>query len=81
MICIGIGLYSKYGYNVRRLKQEGNLMSKLLEKNETTLLSKKDWEFFYDTLVRHPKPNKKLKEAFKSYQKSGQNRSERRTFR
>jgi len=40
---------------------------KVIEEHEKINFSKTDWNIFFDALDNPPKPNKKLKSAFKRY--------------
>ena len=44
-----------------------NTAEKIVEKHENSALSAEDWDIFYKALLNPPKPNKKLKKAFKTY--------------
>jgi len=42
---------------------------KIVEKHNTFLATEEDKKIFFNALVNPPKPNKALKEAYKTYQK------------
>jgi uncharacterized protein (DUF1778 family) len=43
---------------------------KVIEEHEKINLSKADWNIFFDALDNPPKPNRKLKSAFKRYRQA-----------
>ncbi len=43
---------------------------RVIEEHEKINLSKADWNLFFDTLENPPKPNRKLKSAFKRYRQA-----------
>ena len=40
---------------------------RVIDSHERITLSAKDWEIFYDALIKPPEPNRKLKEAARRY--------------